>query len=197
MSNLTEKQIKNMEMILYTPPHIFHETLYGSHDSMRDWHSILFEQYKLYVEMTDRISERRGHTNTFFISLTTALLAATGTFIAITFDNRQNQHQWVLFLVAALVSMGGIAICRIWRQLLDHYQKLNKAKFTVINFMERKLPAKGFEAEWEILSRMKYTGLSEIEKKIPTRIQYIFILATFTFIFLSFVFGFAPLFTPR
>ncbi len=197
MSNMTEEQIKQLEMILYTPPQIAHETLYVSRDSMRNWHGIFFEQYKLYVEMTDRISDRRGHTNTFFISVTAALLAAIGTFMAISLDNRQNQHQWVLFLVAALVSVGGIAICGVWRQLLAHYQKLNSAKFEVINFMERKLPAQGFKAEWKILKKRNYTGLSEIEKKIPTRIQYVFMVATFTFLFLSVFFFAAPFFTPR
>jgi len=35
----------------------------------------LIEQYKLYVEMTDRISDRRERTNRFYISLLSVLLA--------------------------------------------------------------------------------------------------------------------------
>ena len=35
---------------------------------------LLLEQYKLYVEMTDRISQRRMNANTFFISVNTLLL---------------------------------------------------------------------------------------------------------------------------
>lgn len=35
---------------------------------------ILFEQYKLYVEMADRISQRRMNINTFFISVNILLL---------------------------------------------------------------------------------------------------------------------------
>jgi len=31
---------------------------------------ILFEQYKLYVELTDRVSERRQNVNTFFLVIT-------------------------------------------------------------------------------------------------------------------------------
>jgi hypothetical protein len=33
----------------------------------------ILEQYKLYVEMAERISQRRGLTNTFFLTLNTAI----------------------------------------------------------------------------------------------------------------------------
>lgn len=35
----------------------------------------LFDQYKLYVEMTDRISQRRVLSNTFFLTANTGLLS--------------------------------------------------------------------------------------------------------------------------
>src|SRR5262245_9792406 len=41
----------------------------------------LLEQYKLYVEMADRISQRRGTANTFFLTVNTAIIGALGTFI--------------------------------------------------------------------------------------------------------------------
>jgi hypothetical protein len=40
-----------------------------------DSKSLLLEQYKLYVEMHDRISARRNQMNSFFISLLSGLLA--------------------------------------------------------------------------------------------------------------------------
>ena len=36
----------------------------------------LFEQYKLYVEMADRVSARRMLSNSFFVSVHTALITA-------------------------------------------------------------------------------------------------------------------------
>ena len=36
----------------------------------------LLEQYKLYVEMADRVSARRGLTNSFFLTLNTSVVAA-------------------------------------------------------------------------------------------------------------------------
>lgn len=40
--------------------------------SIGDPQDLLIEQYKLYVEMADRISARRAETNKFYISLLTA-----------------------------------------------------------------------------------------------------------------------------
>ena len=39
-----------------------------------------FEQYKLYVEMADRVSARRSLANTFFLTLNTALFTPIGVF---------------------------------------------------------------------------------------------------------------------
>ena len=40
------------------------------------------DMYKLYVEMTDRISQRRSSANNWFITLNTALLTAIGMFLS-------------------------------------------------------------------------------------------------------------------
>jgi hypothetical protein len=42
------------------------------------WHSHLLDQYKLYVEMADRISQRRTSANTYFLSVNSAILAFAG-----------------------------------------------------------------------------------------------------------------------
>ena len=39
------------------------------------FHEHLLEQYKLYVEMADRVGTRRAQTNRFYISLLSGLLA--------------------------------------------------------------------------------------------------------------------------
>ncbi len=37
----------------------------------KNYRTAILEQYKLYVEMADRVSSRRGLTNTFFLTLNT------------------------------------------------------------------------------------------------------------------------------
>ena len=41
--------------------------------------AVLFEQYKLAVEMADRVSARRGTANAFYFTVSSALLAASET----------------------------------------------------------------------------------------------------------------------
>lgn len=40
-----------------------------------DSHKLILEQYKLYVHMADKISDRRMATNTFYVSVNTLLIA--------------------------------------------------------------------------------------------------------------------------
>ncbi len=42
------------------------------------WYSLALDQYKLYVEMADRISQRRATANTYFLSVNSAILAFVG-----------------------------------------------------------------------------------------------------------------------
>ena len=44
----------------------------------KDISDALLEQYKLYVEMMDKVSERRGNANSFFITLHTVVLGIIG-----------------------------------------------------------------------------------------------------------------------
>jgi len=47
----------------------------------------LLEQYKLYVELADRVSQRRGTANTFFLSINSLVAVVVGGFWA-------NQATW-------------------------------------------------------------------------------------------------------
>ena len=51
-----------------------------SREESKDYSFVLLEQYKIYVEMADRISARRGLTNTFFLTLNSALFTVIGVF---------------------------------------------------------------------------------------------------------------------
>lgn len=127
----------------------------------------LFEPYALAVEMADRVSERRGAANKFFLSVQTTLLAAVG--LA---DTTLDHVAWYSALTAALT---GCAISAVWWLQLRSYRMLNAAKFTVINRLEQRLPARIFMDEWEILKhvgedgshRLGYVELGTTERLIP------------------------------
>ena len=126
----------------------------------------LLEQYKLYVQMMDKVTERRGQTNAFYISLLSGLLALLYFLVDknnLLFSGDQN----ILLLVLAIL---GIALCYVWHTNINSYKQLNSLKFKVINEMESHLPFPCYYREWEILSedkRNQYRRLNKVEKFVP------------------------------
>jgi hypothetical protein len=139
-------------------------------------HQLLLEQYKLYVKIADKISERRATTNTFYISLLTALLALLSiTSVKGTFVTIQN------FLLPGVAFLG-LVLCGVWFINLYSYRQLNSGKFSVIHEMEQQLPYHCYAREWEILGRgretKKYLPLTHVEQFVPIllAIPYLFLL---------------------
>jgi hypothetical protein len=124
-----------------------------------DSHRQLFEQYKLYVEMTDRISQRRATSNTFFITDNAALLTVA-TWFKDDFGN-----------YIALVSTVGVMISLIWCFAIRSYRQLGKGKFSVIHEIEKQLPLNLYRFEWDLLGKGEsfktYWPLSNVERVIP------------------------------
>jgi hypothetical protein len=120
----------------------------------------LLEQYKLYVESADRISQRRTTANNYLLTINTFLVTLYG--LAATCDPKQC---WRILVAAA-----GILVCISWFALIKNYKNLNKAKFEVIHELEDHLPAALFDREWEIAERgigKAYKPLTHIEQFIP------------------------------
>jgi hypothetical protein len=125
----------------------------------------LLEQYKLYVEMMDRVTARRGQTNTFYISLLSGLLAL----LSLLVDKRLVLgYQFVVLLVTAIL---GLALCYVWYANINSYKELNSLKFKVINEIEPYLPFPCYLREWEILKEdnksQRYRRLTKVEKYVP------------------------------
>jgi hypothetical protein len=126
----------------------------------------ILEQYKIYVEMADRISARRNLANIFFLTLHTTILGVVGfAFQKIELVN----PKWL----TTLPFIGVIILCFVWWWLLLSYRQLNTAKYKVIGQLEEKLPASPYWfAEWKELGegkdRKKYIPLTVLEKIVPT-----------------------------
>ncbi len=114
----------------------------------------LLEQYKLYVEMADRISSRRQTANSFFLTINTALVALVG-YTQATF----------------VVGLSGMILCCLWNRIIKSYKGLNTGKFRVIHELERKLPSSPYDAEWVALGEGKnsklYLPFTHIEIAVP------------------------------
>ena len=139
------------------------------------------EQYKLYVEMVDRVSQRREQSNRFYVSL----VAATVALLVILARFEVADGTWpVVFLISGLF---GAALSAVWFVNIISYRQLNAAKYEVINKMyevinkmEEKLPVAGYCDEWALLrSRNRLVGsrgLSGIEQFVPVIFFVLFLM---------------------
>ena len=128
----------------------------------------LLEQYKLYVEMMDKVSERRGNANSFFITLHTVVLGIIG------INGFNVEKYWLLIVILGLI------LSYVWGYLLQSYKLLNTGKFEVIHEMEKELPMNMYAYEWEILdygkNRAKYWPISHLERTIPIVFAMVYIV---------------------
>ena len=124
-----------------------------------------FLLFKTMLETSEELIRRRQITNGFFITIIGGLLAGSG------FLLKENivadRSSWLLLVPIML----GLLLCMSWWNLLDNYGKLNRAKFKVINRLERQLSCQIFSAEWIALGKgvrkEKYRSFTDTEKRVP------------------------------
>ena len=114
--------------------------------------------------MADRVSQRRGQTNKFYITLLSALLA----FLSIYLNSNTFEEKNIFLIITGGL---GILICLVWFFNIQSYRQLNTGKFAAIHELEEKLSYPFYKREWDFLGegkdRKKYLQLSKIEKFVP------------------------------
>lgn len=107
---------------------------------------ISFEQYKIAIDMADRVSSRRGGTNNFFLSANS---------IVFVFLTAQNNFYGIHIFVAIF----GILLSFIWYFIILNYKNLNKIKYSIINEIEKDMPLEIYKKEWD-----RFKSLNENNK---------------------------------
>ncbi|TQF02361.1 hypothetical protein E6W39_08825 [Kitasatospora acidiphila] len=125
----------------------------------------VLDQYKICVEMADRVSARRNLTNTFFLSLNSTVVAVIA---GIAGDKLASTSVWLLLAGLAIL----LTQCLAWSATVRSYRQLNAAKYEVIGALEERLPAYAYSrAEWVALGEghdwRKYLPLTKVEQWIP------------------------------
>ena len=132
--------------------------------------AIVLELYKLYVEMTDRISHRRQSANNYFLTINTALISLVIASLVYSRFIEGLSHD-VTSGVLIAVSLVGCANCWAWRALIKSYKSLNSAKFKVIHAMEKIIRYRPYFDEWEHLSRGEnkqvHQKFTDVEARVP------------------------------
>lgn len=130
----------------------------------------LFQQYRLFVESADKISERRNHLNTFFIALHSLLVSGLSLF------------KTVIFAYIIPICIFGCILAFLWWYMLCNYRSLNKAKFRIIQEIEKHLPLNLYCTEWELYKTRKhrfnptrYLSFSRLEMILPWLLILVYI----------------------
>jgi hypothetical protein len=123
--------------------------------------------YKMMVDSSEQLIQRRQTMNAFFITAIGSLLAIAGALAQ--FGTVKSPT--ISFLVMTGFGLVGLLLCNSWRNLIDNYGKLNAAKFRVILKLEQSLSAQVFSAEWAALGKgqrpQKYKSFTATENAVP------------------------------
>lgn len=123
----------------------------------------LLSLYLYYAGETEKLIERRNATSRYFLTINTGFVAILG--LALKYFEGE-QGIWL-----AALAVAGIAVCGVWWRLIRSYSVLTKARFEVINEMERRLPAKPYTDEWQRIKEdpafKGYTTISSLEALVP------------------------------
>lgn len=132
------------------------------------------EQYKIYVNSIDKISDRRESANRYFLSVNSTLIVLSGFIVEYTHDAKS-------MLLIGVSGIGIITSIVFWI-LINSYKQLNAAKFEILHRIENKLPIELYKDEWDALGQgkdiWKYFPFSHVEKIIPA----VFIISYFILI---------------
>jgi hypothetical protein len=123
----------------------------------------LLEQYKLYVEMADKTSERRQSANNSFLIFDSILISVFGILSGIESMARHHMWQYMIPLVGLLVSI-------TWATLISSSRHLQSIKLVSIEKLESELPAALFNSEWKNSGEGKarqYVFFNYIEQFVP------------------------------
>ncbi|MGE4130254.1 MAG: hypothetical protein AB7F86_01380 [Bdellovibrionales bacterium] len=162
--------------------HLWNQAVLAKFAGKADCQATILEQYKLYVEMADKISARRDVANAFFLSINGAVLSAGPAIIEKGISFRQPYLLFFPYFVLCLELF-------LWWRLIISYKQLNGAKFKIIGVLEEKLPARPYgKTEWELLlksgtDRRVYWPLTHIELSLPWLFFVGYTVALFSMIF--------------
>lgn len=143
-------------------------------DDERAYQDALLKQYFKYIDSAEKVSDRRAVTNTFFITINSAIV----TLVALFWENRPAlENPWLLLLPLS----AALALCATWFLLILSYRQLNGAKWAIIGEVESQLPLRLWgEAEWKKLKEgedwRKYFKLTVAEQFVPAVFAGIYIL---------------------
>lgn len=118
---------------------------------------IELEQYKIFIESTEKNSDRRINQNNIYLTINLAFISYICT-------------QKLDFKFNVVMLIVGLIICVIWFLTIDNYSKRNKVKFDIINESQY---GTLYKEEWKRISILSPLTLYEKMGSVIFAILYI------------------------
>lgn len=155
-----------------------------------------FDEFKLYYDSTEKVTDRRLDTNRWNYSIGIAILVAIATITNWSLSN--SKLLWVGLAADVLLSLMAILFCILWIGQIRDFKNLNNAKFNVLNEMAPKVefdmanPGSitsfcPFDKEWAKLTELnalQEVGRSNLVALKSSNIEY-FIPKAFAVLFFA------------
>ncbi len=128
----------------------------------KDYRSHALEIYKLYLDLSDKLSSRRTSVNSFFLTLNSFIIGLLGYGqLGSSSATATPEFYWIISLL-------GMTICVVWFKIIHAYKHIMRSKFIVIQRIEQQLPLAAYEAEWQLLRENNgYQPLTHFEMIVP------------------------------
>lgn len=155
-----------------------------------------FEEFRLYYESAEKVTDRRLSTNRWNYSVCTAVIVASTGLLGWATSNLN--FLAIAVIAVIILSLMGIAFCQSWISQIQDFKMLNNAKFEVLNQMaphvsfgsdksDERVSFSPFEKEWEALKKTKSAveiantniialSSSNVEYLIPRAFTWLFVL---------------------
>lgn len=168
-------------------------------EEFKTGHKVAFDEFKLFYESAEKVTDRRNAANRWNYSICIAILGAIAAIISWSIE----KPDFLITGIITVVLLSGMAglYCSLWIGQIRDLKELNNAKFSVINEMashisygdgsnEKIISYKPFEREWEALKSahiaeevksIQIIALksSNIEYLIPKAFRVLFLLIMF------------------
>ncbi|MEL6593420.1 MAG: hypothetical protein AAFQ68_25195 [Bacteroidota bacterium] len=143
----------------------------------------LLDLYKTFLNSIEVTTNRRQQSNQFFTGLLTALLGAVGFALSNESLKGQLETQGAIMLAVGIL---GLILSGIWRQYLESTIKLSRAKFHILNPMEKNFVVQPFSEEDKLLKKQNYVSLGKLERILPLLMMLPYtVLIVYSFVLLS------------
>lgn len=175
MKNISQKEIQEK---------LWSNTDEDTNLSNEQYNSLLIEQYRIYIELTDRTNIRRIVTNLFFLVFNLVIVGI----VALAVSNNMSLHNPPSPVLVAIPYFAGLVFCYAWWKIIRFFRHHIQIKNSIVPSLERRLPSRVWLTE-EYIAEAKgsFKPIRVLEIYMPFVFMALY-TALFVFLELSWVF---------